>query len=133
MEGYLSHKRKIFNRSKSVPNFGGLNSIRRKAMFAALVTPAVDGLKKLFITVQEDFDRLPKDEKLKNVSSYSTQQSEKLLDLTGFRRPAVVFNMTDLAAQNGKQINLNLNFYLVLFDHPVAIYFKINFDLNFYL
>jgi TetR/AcrR family transcriptional regulator len=52
----------------------------KEAMFAALVTPAVDGLKKLFITVQEDFDRLPKDEKLKNVSSYSTQQSEKLLD-----------------------------------------------------
>jgi TetR/AcrR family transcriptional regulator len=52
----------------------------KEAMFAALVTSAVDGLKEMFVTAQKDFDRLSKDEKLKNVFSYPAKQLEKLLD-----------------------------------------------------
>jgi AcrR family transcriptional regulator len=53
----------------------------KEAMFAALVAPAVKGLKELFLAAQEDFDQLSPDIKRETAFDYS---ADKLRHFTAF-------------------------------------------------
>jgi TetR/AcrR family transcriptional regulator len=46
----------------------------KEAMFAALVAPAVNGLKELFLFTQEDFDQLPPEVKRETAFDYSADK-----------------------------------------------------------
>ncbi|KUO77233.1 MAG: TetR family transcriptional regulator [Clostridia bacterium BRH_c25] len=51
----------------------------KEAMFEALVSPAVNGLKELFLLAQEDFNKLPKDNKQETVFDYSSDKIKNFI------------------------------------------------------
>lgn len=52
----------------------------KKSLFEALVFPAVEGLKTLFITSQIEFDNYSEEFKREHVYDYSTEASNKFID-----------------------------------------------------
>lgn len=51
----------------------------KEALFEALVSPAVDGLRKLFLSAQENFDDWPKDIKKRKVYDYTSGEWKKFI------------------------------------------------------
>jgi TetR/AcrR family transcriptional regulator len=51
----------------------------KAALFEALVSPAVQGLKELFLSAQRDFDGLPGDTKRETVNNYSSGQLKEFV------------------------------------------------------
>ncbi len=51
----------------------------KEALFEALVTPVVSGLRKLFISAQKDFNELPADIKQKIVYNYTSDESKRFI------------------------------------------------------
>jgi TetR/AcrR family transcriptional regulator len=51
----------------------------KEAMFAALVVPAVNGLKELFLSTQEDYNQLPPEIKRETAFEYSAAKLEKFI------------------------------------------------------
>lgn len=51
----------------------------KEALFEALVSPAVEGLKELFLSAQKDFDGLPQDTKEESVFEYSSDKLGKFI------------------------------------------------------
>ena len=51
----------------------------KEALFEALVLPAVNGLKDMFVLAQQEFDRLPEAEKKKTVYDYSSHEVRKFI------------------------------------------------------
>lgn len=52
----------------------------KEAMFEALVLPAANGLKKLFLSAQEDFDGLSRNTKQEKMFDYSSDKIEKFIN-----------------------------------------------------
>ncbi|MBN2899652.1 MAG: TetR/AcrR family transcriptional regulator [Clostridia bacterium] len=52
----------------------------KKALFNALVFPAVDGLKTMFLSVQETFDQLPETEKVDKLYDYTSDEIRAFVD-----------------------------------------------------
>ncbi|MCB8817669.1 TetR/AcrR family transcriptional regulator [Desulfosporosinus shakirovi] len=51
----------------------------KKALFEALVLPAVNGLREMFLSAQEEFDHLPEAAKKENVYDYSSEEVKKFI------------------------------------------------------
>ncbi|WHH58692.1 TetR/AcrR family transcriptional regulator [Petroclostridium sp. X23] len=51
----------------------------KEALFEALVTPAVNGLRELFLSIQKNFDELPENTKRENVYDYTFEELKKLI------------------------------------------------------
>lgn len=51
----------------------------KKAFFEALVLPAVDGLRGMFMSAQQEFDQLSKETKMENVYDYSSDEIKKFV------------------------------------------------------
>ncbi|WP_230867256.1 TetR/AcrR family transcriptional regulator [Iocasia frigidifontis] len=51
----------------------------KEALFEALVSPAADGLRELFLSTQKNFDELPENIKKANVYDYTTEELKKFI------------------------------------------------------
>ncbi|AZO95966.1 TetR/AcrR family transcriptional regulator [Halocella sp. SP3-1] len=51
----------------------------KEALFEALVSPAADGLRELFLSIQKNFDELPENIKKANVYDYTTEELKKFI------------------------------------------------------
>lgn len=51
----------------------------KEALFEALVSPVVDGLKELFLSAQKNFEELPEDTKKEDVYDYSSEETKKFV------------------------------------------------------
>ena len=51
----------------------------KKALFEALVSPAVEGLMAMFMVAQQQFDQLPVSTKMENVCDYSSDEVKKFV------------------------------------------------------
>ncbi len=51
----------------------------KEALFEALVSPAVDGLRAMFMAAQEEFDQLPVETKRENVCDYSSGEVKEFV------------------------------------------------------